>query len=414
MKRRLLLLALFVVFYGCGVQRLVPPSAPLDTTAFSSIRPDYQPLAKTIAQSTGYLPREGNDFRVVYEPADKLHSLLEDMHKADSSIYIELFRINHGPVSDTVFRVMAERAGDSLDVRLLPERFSHSCRHISRYRKLQKSGVSLEEWHPAGRPLSNIWEFNRRNHRKFTIFDGRVGYIGGRNVADKYFTEWNDEDIRITGPIVRDFTDAFFRDWKTAGGTSAPVKDTLPQAQGKKTVQLVLDGPAERFHSIQYSYEWALEHAEKEIYFMNPYLAPPRTTLEAMKAAARRGVDVRLVLPLKSDVSFITPLQWTYFKSLLTAGVRVYLMGGGILHKKVFIVDDYLYCVGSANLDFRSFRTNYESNVLVYDAAAATERKEYFLKELEQCREVTLKDVRTRPFLRRINGWIVRLFVRLI
>ena len=422
MKSRLLLLTILAaVLTGCGVQRLVPASAPLDSTSFASIHPDYQPLARTIAENTSYLPREGNDFRVVYGSDEKLQVLLRDIHSADSSVYVELFRINKGPVSDTVYTSLSQRAKDSLDVRLLPERFSHMPWQRFDYRKLRRSGVALEEWHPRWHPFSNLWEFNRRNHRKLTIFDGSVGYIGGRNIADKYFTEWRDEDIRIAGPVVRDLTDAFRRDWKTAGGkTEVPeiresVRDTLPGAFRNKTMQLVLDGPAERFHCIEYSHMWALEHAQKEVYLMTPYLAPPRKLLEAMKAAARRGVDVRLLLPEDSDVTFTPPLAWTYFKDLLEAGVRVYLTGGGMLHSKVFVMDDYLYSVGSANLDFRSFRTNYESNMLIYDSEAAIARKKALLDELAATsREITIDDVRGRPFLRRINGWIIRLFVRLI
>ncbi len=420
MKRYFLLIALLATLYSCGVQRLVPLSTPPPESAFSSVREEYRPLADSIARHTGYVPREGNDFRVIYEGGDKLKLMLEDIAAADSSVYVELFRINPGAVSDTLFHAMEAKARDSLDVRLLPERFSHMTRSISRYLKMRKSGVSVEEWHPRGHFFSNIWEVNRRNHRKFTLVDANVGYIGGRNIADKYFTEWNDEDVRVTGPVVGDIMDAFSRDWKTAGGKDdaakvvKTVRDTLPGAFTGKTAQLVLDGPAERFHSIQYSYEWALDHAEKEFYMVTPYLAPPRSTLEAMKRAALRGVDVRLIVPEDSDVFFIPPLIWTYFKELLSSGVKIYLIGGGFLHKKVFLADGYLYCVGSANLDFRSFHTNYESNLIIYDDEAAESRKKEYLRELENCREVSLDEVRKRPFFKRVSGWVIRLFARLI
>ena len=133
-----------------------------------------------------------------------------------------------------------------------------------------------------------------------------------------------------------------------------------------------------------------------------------------MKRAALRGVDVRLIVPEDSDVFFIPPLIWTYFKELLSSGVKIYLIGGGFLHKKVFLADGYLYCVGSANLDFRSFHTNYESNLIIYDDEAAESRKKEYLRELENCREVSLDEVRKRPFFKRVSGWVIRLFARLI
>ena len=185
MKRYFLLIALLATLYGCGVQRLVPLSSPPPESAFSSVREEYRPLADSIARHTGYVPREGNDFRVIYEGQDKLKSMLDDIHLADFSIYVELFRINPGAVSDTLFHAMEAKARDSLDVRLLPERFSHMTRSISRYLKMRKSGVSVEEWHPRGHFFSNIWEVNRRNHRKFTLVDANVGYIGGRNIAEE-------------------------------------------------------------------------------------------------------------------------------------------------------------------------------------------------------------------------------------
>ena len=181
-----------------------------------------------------------------------------------------------------------------------------------------------------------------------------------------------------------------------------------------KVMQIVPDEPDLPLPMLLYSYEWAITHAKKYIWFQTPYFVPPEPVLDAMKIAALTGVDIRLMLPEAADNFIARPANRAYYEEILGAGVRIFLRQGEFIHSKTFVCDDYLSSIGSANMDARSFGINYEINTYIYDEEAALKNKAIFEKDLEKCRELTLEEWSRRPWYKRLLESVIRLFAPLL
>ena len=181
-----------------------------------------------------------------------------------------------------------------------------------------------------------------------------------------------------------------------------------------KVMQIVPDEPDLPLPMLLYSYEWAITHAKKYIWFQTPYFVPPEPVLDAMKIAALTGVDIRLMLPEAADNFIARPANRAYYEEILGAGVRIFLRQGEFIHSKTFVCDDYLSSIGSANMDARSFGINYEINTYIYDEEAALMNKAIFEKDLEKCRELTLEEWSRRPWYKRLLESVIRLFAPLL
>lgn len=413
-RRHTAILLILTLLPSCGIQRFSLRTVPMpqDTTLYGSIRPAFRPLSAMLTEDTGLPPREGNGLTLYADGAERLKATLQDWNDVQVSLCVEKYRLAREPLTDTLFRLMEKKAKDGVDVRLLVERHAQLPPHRVHYRNLRRSGVDVREVHPPGHFVSNLMELNRRNHRKLEIMDGRVAYVGGRNLADRNFSTWQDLDVRLTGPVVGDLTEVFMKQWTGAGGREErPGKLDGDASAGDKTVQALFDGPKDRLWTIRDLYEWTLTHTESYFYCSTPYFAPPFSTVEALCDAARRGVDVRLLLPEDCDLRMMNRVAESYFRRLLAAGVRIWL-SPVMNHAKHFIADGYLSCIGSANLDQRSFFTNYEDDVVVYDEDTASEGRRIYLDQLAGSREVTWEEVRGWSVLRRMAGGFVRIFSR--
>ena len=181
-----------------------------------------------------------------------------------------------------------------------------------------------------------------------------------------------------------------------------------------KLMQIVPDEPDLPLPMLLYSYEWAITHAKKYIWFQTPYFVPPEPVLDAMKIAALTGVDIRLMLPEAADNFIARPANRAYYEEILGAGVRIFLRQGEFIHSKTFVCDDYLSSIGSANMDARSFGINYEINTYIYDEEAALVNKTIFEEDLKQCRELTLEEWSRRPWYKRLLESVIRLFAPLL
>ncbi|MBQ6184806.1 MAG: PLDc N-terminal domain-containing protein [Bacteroidales bacterium] len=181
-----------------------------------------------------------------------------------------------------------------------------------------------------------------------------------------------------------------------------------------KVMQIVPDEPDLPLPMLLYSYEWAITHAKKYIWFQTPYFVPPEPVLDAMKIAALTGIDIRLMLPEAADNFIARPANRAYYEEILGAGVRLFLRQGEFIHSKTFVCDDYLSSIGSANMDARSFGINYEINTYIYDEEAALMNKAIFEKDLEKCRELTLEEWSRRPWYKRLLESVIRLFAPLL
>ena len=221
------------------------------------------------------------------------------------------------------------------------------------------------------------------------VVDGKVAYTGGMNLNDNYFYRWRDTHLRIEGPSVNILEAAFVDNLLTSGGTlSHPLTyyftsrfEPSPAPFEGKSLQVVTDAAEYPFTSAQLGYEWVLANAKNYVYLQTPYFMPPEPILDALKSAALRGVDVRIMLPEKVDTPLMGLGNQSYYEECAAAGIKIYIRGGNFIHSKTMVADDYISVVGASNLDTRSFQLNSEVNTFIYDREAAVCCRDIFLKD---------------------------------
>jgi cardiolipin synthase len=258
------------------------------------------------------------------------------------------------------------------------------------------------------RGWANRFQLNFRNHRKLVVVDGVEGWVGGLNVGDEYLGRdpevgpWRDTHLRIAGPAVLGLQLAFAEDWYWA--TRELLFDQLAwpaDARGDTPVLVLPSGPADRLETASLMYQQAIQAAQRRIWIASPYFVPDGGVLGALHLAALRGVDVRLLIPERSDSLVVDAAAEGFLDPLVASGIRVYRYSGGFLHSKHFLVDDRVAGVGTANLDNRSFRLNFEVTAVVADPRFASQVAAMFEDDLERARRVSHRDIQERPFWRR-------------
>lgn len=401
-----------------------------DDGQFASIREEFRPLARLLSDSR-LSPQDGNDFEIITKGPRKYELLMQDLREAKESIHIEYFRFGADKGGREVRELIMKKAAEGVKVRYIHENFANIPIPASYYDQMVRSGVEMVRFtSPRQNILTLITRLNYRNHRKIVVIDGRIGYTGGMNINDNYFKEWRDTHMRITGKAVASLQHIFMDSWITAGGNlDKPLNEFYrPEAeeswpgegsgghlvQKGKILQVVPDEPEARIPLIQMSYEWALHNTRRYIYMQTPYLAPPTSILNALKTAAACGADVRIMLPQNVDSKIMRACNCAYYKECLGAGVRLFERQGEFIHSKTFVMDDYLSCIGTANIDFRSFAIDYEDNVYIYDTETARQCVDIFENDLKTCREITLEEVRRWPWYRKFYQKLIRLFAPLL
>jgi cardiolipin synthase len=251
---------------------------------------------------------------------------------------------------------------------------------------------------------------NYRNHRKIIVIDGKVGYIGGMNIAQRYVKgngeqSWRDTMLRVTGGGVHALQRAFLVDWYFVDRTLLSDRKYYPRCEDVSNnclAQVVTSGPTTPYPEIQQGYVRIILGAKRYLYLETPYFLPNESVLFALKTAALGGVDVRVICPRRSDARFVEWASRSYLREIQDAGVKVYLYEAGFLHSKMLVCDDAITTCGSTNLDFRSFENNFEANIFFFDEGLALRMKNVFLRDQEQ--SVSLEDAKERMN----NGFLVR------
>ncbi|WP_100374215.1 cardiolipin synthase [Bacillus sp. FJAT-45037] len=298
---------------------------------------------------------------------DFFGNLHADIKQANHHIHLLFFIFKEDHIGKKTLNMLMDKAREGVTVRLLVDRFGCGLSRKTK-KKLRKSGVRFAFTHPPSLPYI-FFTLNRRNHRKLVITDGRVGYIGGYNVGDEYlgrdpkFGPWRDYHLRLDGDGVQDLQEQFLEDWQTAKQKYVKEEALYPSLRkGPHSLRtLPTDGSylEETFISL-------IEKAQKTITIGTPYYIPGKPLQQALIEAARRGVDVRLILPKKADHPLVKEAAYPYFDDLLTAGVDIYQYYRGFFHAKAIVIDSQMADIGTANFDKRSFHINHEINCLIY------------------------------------------------
>lgn len=343
--------------------------------------------------------------------------MLEDMEQAKEYIYLEYFIIQRGKMWGAILKLLREKIRQGVDIRVIYDDFGCITKLPSGYfKKLRAMGIHCRVFNPFVPIMSPL--LNNRDHRKFLIVDGRVGYTGGINLADEYINEthpyghWKDCGIRLEGDAVWSMTIMFRAMWNQIHKDLS--EEMLPPAMeltgGSGYVQPFTDSPLDRECVSETLFFTMISRAKKSVYIMTPYLVLDTTMRAALCAAAKSGIDVRIITPGIPDKKYVFAVTRANYDELLESGVRIYEYTPGFIHSKVVCVDMESAVVGTVNMDFRSLYLHFEDGVYLYRADAIHQVADDFADTLPLCREVKIEEHRNRSSLVRIVEMCLRLF----
>ncbi len=381
---------------------------------------DYDRLIRFFRNTNQALPFEGNRLEVYTNGYTKLQSLLRELRKARTHIHLQYYIFEDDAIGRMVKDVLLEKAREGIEIRVIyddvgnwkvPNRF---------YEEMRDAGIEVRSFLKVRFPLFTS-RVNYRNHRKIVVIDGRVGFVGGMNLAERYvkglpFGIWRDTHLLIEGKAVHGLQTSFLLDWYFVDRTLITSSCYFPTVEpvGSSLIQIVTSQPIGPWKEIMQGLEIAILSAKKYFFMQTPYFLPTEPILTAMQNAALAGVDVRLMLPQKADTMIAHLASFSYLADVLRAGVKVYLYQKGFLHSKLMVSDDMLSTVGSTNLDFRSFEHNFEVNAFIYDMETALQMKEIFLEDQRESTQIYLKSWKKRPFEQRALESVVRVLSPLL
>lgn len=355
----------------------------------------------------------GNRVELLVDGGEFYPALHGAMDRAEASIHVQTYILGRDDVGRELLETLARRAEDGLEVRLLYDRFGSTWAHFGGFcNEARRRGVEVQSISQAN-PLKGRFQVNLRNHRKLAVVDGRVAFVGGLNFQEKHdgrFTRGEpvrDYHARVEGPAVADLQFQFVQDWVFASGD--PPERLLGdrcfpalEERGEALVQVVPGGPEEEGRGLADALFGAVTSARESLLVATPYFVPDEPLLQAFRYAALRGVDVRLVLPRRSNHRYAEFAARSLYEELLEAGVRIFEREPPFMHAKALVVDDVYAMVGSANLDHRSLHLNFEINVEVGDPDFARRVRDQVESEIDRSGEVRLQEHQERPLPRRL------------
>lgn len=378
---------------------------------------DYEGLIRMHLISAESFFSQDNKVDLYFDGNDKFEALLKSIKDAKYYIHFQYYIFKSDDLGKRVIDALCEKAKEGLEVKILLDGMGGR-KFQKRYREqLRENGAEIGVFFPPFVPLLSL-RINYRNHRKICIIDGQEAYIGGFNVGDEYignskkFGYWRDTHLKITGSSIASLQWRFFLDWRFATEEEISRCQSYlinPECEGNTGIQIVSSGPDSKWPSIKDGYLKMISNAREKIYIQSPYFIPDDSIFEALKLAGLSDLDVRVMIPSKPDHPFVYWASMSYIGELLKAGVKFYTYEKGFLHAKVVLMDDFVSSVGTANLDIRSFKLNFEVNAFLYDEAINLKLTDQFLDDLNDCNEITLKEYNNRGRIVKIKESFSRL-----
>ncbi|HEY6821108.1 MAG TPA: phospholipase D-like domain-containing protein, partial [Burkholderiales bacterium] len=343
----------------------------------------------------------GNEVRLLVDGPQTHGAMLDAMARARDSINVETYILEDGEVGDKFAEVMERKARAGLAVNLIYDSAGSFGTSREYFERLKSAGVRVCEFNPVnpGKKSPRGADLNNRNHRKITVVDGRVAFTGGINIAEAYSygsvtarnkahrdraedakRGWRDTDVQVEGPVVAQFQQLFMDAWKAQQCEAQKQARYFPKLEprGSKMARVVASDPVRGTSEMYGALHHAIRNAKSRVWLAIGYFVPDPDTLQILEEAARRGVDVRLVLPGFSDFWAPIAAARSNYQPLLDAGVKIYEWRQALMHAKTAVIDGQWSSVGSTNLDWRSFVHNYEDDLLVFDPAFGREMEKRY------------------------------------
>lgn len=379
----------------------------------------YEDLIYMHLKNNDAVLTQDNQLELFTDGEKKFHALIQDIENAENHIHLLYYIVRHDQLGNRLAEVLKRKAKEGVTVKFLYDDMGSRVLSRSYIKEMKRAGVKVESFFPPLIPKLNM-KINYRNHRKLAIIDGKVGYIGGFNIGDEYlgksarFGYWRDTHLRVVGSAVHNMQTRFILDWNQASKRDILYDESLyppfgDEEPGDSGVQIVSSGPDSEWEQIKHGYIKTILSAKDYVYIQTPYFIPDDSLLDAVRIAALSGVDVRVMIPNKPDHPFVYWATYSNVGDLLFAGAKVYIYQNGFLHAKTIVADGLISSVGTANIDVRSFRLNFEVNAFLYDPGLGETLTERFLEDSVLSTELTYKMYQDRSLWIRFKEAVARL-----
>lgn len=388
-----------------------------------------RPVDGPFARMIRYLENDGeyyssdNEAHIFTNGRDLFEAMLDDMRKAEKHIHLLYYIFRNDRLGKEVLAILTEKARMGVDVRVVYDSVGSMISRGRVFKELRAAGGQVEPFSPLFSGLSSHLRLNYRNHRKITVVDGVIGYVGGMNIGVEYMgesrlTPWRDTHLRLTGTAVSFLQERFLMDWMSIVGLSLNPEEISaflppPLQKGRLGVQIVSSGPDMPSNSIKSGLLEMVYAARRCLYIQTPYFTPDDSLCDALRIAAQSGVDVRLMIPGMPDSPIVHCATYSYAHQVMQYGVRVFRYRG-FLHAKTIMVDGEVASIGTANFDNRSFALNFEINAFIYDREFASACEAIFTEDQKRCDEYTDEWYGQRPAVVRGAYSLCRLLAPLI
>jgi len=354
----------------------------------------------------------GNHVELLIDGNKTFTAIFDAIDRAKQYILIEFFIVQDDSTGNRLKDHLIAKARAGIKIFFLFDEIGSKKLGTQYILQLRRAGVNiLPFWTTQG--IKNRFQINFRNHRKIVVIDGREAFVGGHNVGDEYlglnpeFGHWRDTHVRIKGPAVQAVQVTFTEDWYWSAQERPDVElVSEPEPEGNMDAIVLPSGPASRLEVCSLMFVELINKAEKRLWIASPYFVPNSAVVTALQLAALRGIDIRIMLPLKPDHLLVYLASYSYLSQLTFPNLRFYRYKDGFMHQKVILVDNDLALVGTANIDNRSLYLNFEIGILVHDSVFAGDVEKMLEADFLKCREAGMVDYKNK-------NWIFKLGVRL-
>ena len=381
----------------------------------------YEKLACMLRNMNQAYPLEGNNVEIMTDFRTMSDRLVADIESARHHINMLFFKFEDDAAGRRIADALIRKAEEGVQVRLIYDEAGNLMVPRRFYKRLRKNGIQVRGFIRIFLPILSR-DYNSRNHRKVVVIDGKTGYMGGMNIAQRYaeglnWGIWRDTHMRITGPAVSELQTSFLTDWQFTKGDEPDLDSmyTYNPPCGNTLMQIVTGGSMDKWNVMMQAYMTAIASAKSHAYLQSPYFIPPEPIMKALQNAALGGVDVRVMIPYRGDKGILPPwASRSYIKEALNAGIKIYLYRKGYMHSKTMTIDDSFVTIGSTNIDFRGFEQDFEINAFMYDEDLARKQREIFLEDQKDAELIDPMEWDKRPLIDKAKESVARIFSQVL
>ncbi len=361
----------------------------------------------------------GNRSRLLINGEATFDAIFNAIDEATDYALVQFYIVRNDTLGRQLRQKLIEASSRGVRVYFLYDRVGSNSLNDAYLQPLQQAGVEAEVFRGSSRGSGHPFRVNFRNHRKIVVVDGHTAFVGGHNVGDEYVGKssdpslrpWRDTHVEVCGPAVLGIQLAFIEDWYWMTGQIPPIRtEPIPAEAADQRILVLPTGPADVLDTCGLLFTELIHSARRRLWIVSPYFVPDDAVVSALQLAALRGVDVRIMLPERADKLLVYLAKFSYLEEALPLGIRVFCYQQGFLHQKAILVDDGITGIGTANLDNRSFRLNFEITLLFVDRQCVEDVEMMLEADFSHCREMSLDEIQKRGFWFRLATRIARLF----